>query len=222
MKIGKRFGSIRISPLLLLAGVLSGAPPIAQEKPEIILIRQDTARFRESRDTSALLPGTAPYAPKLKSENTAYHWSLYGTLAPIGASIVIGASHIDKQGTSIIILLGSGLIFGPSLGYFYGGRPGRGLTGAGIRVGLAAATAVATAQAAEATKDEFLNFSAFGVFSLGLAAVTVSSIVDIKHVKAAVRKHNRSLLEKREKMLSITPAYFAQHGAPGLNMQVQF
>jgi len=151
-----------------------------------------------------------------KSENAALALSALGTLIPIGLGLAATGASEGPEGSPLPgIMILSGVLVGPSLGYFYGGLPWRGLASMGLRLGGTVAVGAAIAISwndADNSSAEMLAWS-------GAALLVGSMVYDIASVKRTVRKHNRSL---REKALIITPAYFAKSGAAGLQMQIKF
>ncbi len=111
-----------------------------------------TAMVRGSRlsvpDTGPL---QQPELPDLKSEGAAFRLSLLGTLIPLALGTAIIATndsgdYSDSDGSVEGLLIYAGLYVGPSLGYFYAGKSGRGLAGGWAwRTGIACG-AVDTAQ----------------------------------------------------------------------------
>ncbi len=212
MKTQKILRTVRFCLPLVLVAVWGGTALTAQEKPKALLLWQNGEIYRKNMGLDSLFPGQIQNAPKLKSEKTAFALSLFGTLLPTVSGF---ASLYGNTGdVTPFIIFGSGLVFGPSLGYFYGGRVGRGITGIGIRAGLAAATVVAADEAGKSG-----GWGGAIAASIGSGVVFVAGVVDIASVPGAVRKHNRLM---QEKALVVTPAYFAQHGAPGVKVQIQF
>lgn len=144
-------------------------------------------------------------APGTKSESTALSLSAFGTGLPLGAAPFVGG------GASVGIVLG-GAVFGPSLGHFYAGRPGRALLGIGIRSAAVVALAVAIGNAWE---NEGSGATALGIGSLIVG--TASMITDIAEAPRSARIHNGKLAEPR---FSVAP-WAARHAA-GLRASVGF
>ncbi len=144
-------------------------------------------------------------APGTKSETTALSLSLFGTGLPFAAAPLAGG------GTGAGIVLG-GAVFGPSLGHFYAGRPGRALLGIGIRSASVVALAVAIGNAWEHESG--------GAAALGIGSVivgTASMITDIAEAPRSARIHNGKLAEHR---VSVAP--WATRHAAGLRASVGF
>jgi len=202
-------------PVVMIA-VWWGTTLHAQEKPTILLRHNgELGQKRQLLDSSFSTPNRI--IPDPKSEGTAFVLSFAGTLIPSLAGWL--DMHSDDGGVNSFVMFGSGLVFGPSLGYFYGGRPGRGLSGIGIRLGLSAATLGAAFIAGSSTDGWDGLDRAAVAFYVGTGVVAAAALADVALVPGAVRKHNRSL---QEKAFTITPAYFAQHGAPGVKVQLHF
>ncbi len=215
MKTRKTPNAIRFWLPVILVAVWWGTPLFSQEKPKTVLLRQKGGIQFANAD----VPTPAPLAPALglKSENTAWLLSLGGTLLPVGmgfASIDYSPDGPEDESIAPSLLILSGAVFGPSLGYFYGGRPGRALTGIGIRV--AGTAAMVGAVAASWDNPDASGAGALALVGLGL--FVASPIYDIATVKGAVRKHTRTLPDNA---LTITPAYFAGYRAPGPSDAVQ-
>lgn len=163
---------------LALTAVWSGAPLVAQEKPSTLLLRRTAEVGVQFSDTGDFPP--TPLAPPmaLKSEKTALQLSLWGTLIPVsvGTALLVGMGNEEsgpESGASAfppLILLTTGYLFGPSLGYFYGGRPGRAWTGVGIRV--VGTGAIIAAIAASWDNPDAGGAEAAALFGLGLIAIS--------------------------------------------------
>lgn len=155
----------------------------------------------------------------LKLESKAYNWSKYSTLAPIVAGVVVWKlqkpKHLvdyDSYGNVVwdryedpdrmlpILLVCGGVIVGPSVGYFVGDCPNRGIAGILIRGGVAGLTLVAATAAANSVEsDGFMNFG--HQIAVGVMVGTVGSLVvlalagnDFAHIKEVVRRaHEKKL-----------------------------
>jgi len=153
------------------------------------------------QNTAYVDTGLTSEVSKLKSENKAFNLSLWSTLIP---TITIVASPL-------------GLIAGPSMGYFYGGAPGRGWLGIGIRTAGVGGMIVSFAASWDCSGSECGTGLAF--FTLGAAITVGSAIYDIATVKSIVRKHNQSL---RKTGWMITPKFLAKHKAGILELRLRF
>ena len=163
---------------------------------------------------------------KLKSENTALALSLGGTLIPmgVGTALVLAATDansIKSEGSYLAgnILFASGLYFGPSLGYFYGGRSDRAWKGIGVRFVIALATSVGTVLLLQTFEGLDVASVTFAASMVGGMFLLASAIYDISGVKSAIRKRNQFL---RDNALTITPTYLVEHDAPGFKVLVSF
>jgi uncharacterized membrane protein len=161
----------------------------------------------------------APATPKLKSEALAFRLSLYGTLIPL---------TIGLLGVRLAFL---GCLIGPSLGYFYGGLPGRALPGIGIRslagavafvgVVIGAASFFAGVFGGSRAAKEAEEAATIGSL-LALGGVILfagSSLLDIFSVKSAVWERNQRLQEKK---LSLAPFYIPSSRTVGIQVQFSF
>jgi hypothetical protein len=163
---------------------------------------------------------------KLKSETKALRWSLLGTLVPVSAGLGTGIlySGPEDDPAPTLILMGSGLVIGPSLGYFYGGRGDRGMKGILIRVGMevffVSAAMIAVEEVGTSGFGDFSNVvAAVIILSVGQGFVLAHGIYDIAKVKSEVRKYNQSL---QKTSLMLMPKYFVDSGAPGIQLRIMF
>ncbi|UCC80434.1 MAG: hypothetical protein JSW64_03470 [Candidatus Zixiibacteriota bacterium] len=172
---------------------------------------------------------------KLKSPVRAAQYSMMGVLLPIAAGVALwqidspdspyGYENPDR--TIPVMLIVSGVVLGPSAGYFYGGCPERGATGILIRVGTGALTAVAAKAAADAHEsDGFMDFSgleaALTVGAIGSGIIVIEAIADMALVKGAVEKKNIRIGQQKGPEVTLLPTYFADSGATGLQLNVTF
>lgn len=195
---------------------------------------------------STFQPDTGSYdrRVRLMSEGTATQLSVFGTLIPIGLGAFIASSRHGREHqfqyvrewsvdtvtvthyegpnqTLPKILISSGLIIGPSLGYFYAGRPGRAFAGMGLRtaIGFGALIGAFATCGWGCGPGEGAYNAAWGIMALGGAVVVGSAIHDISKVDDAVRAQN----QKRENpRLSVIPEYFPGHKAIGLRAKIAF
>jgi len=142
--------------------------------------------------------------PRLKSPGAATRYSILGTILPIPT----------------IVLAYPGLLFGPSLGYFYAGKPGRAWTGIGIRT-LATGGAISSFAICGwdcGRGDEAYNI-AWAVFLVSSGVFVGSVVYDWATVGPAVRRQNAAL---KSAQWRIEPAYSAPTGALGLKLSLRF
>jgi hypothetical protein len=160
-------------------------------------------------------PSTTQAKLKLKSESKALQWSLFSTLIPVITGVTMLA--VDKP-TPGLTLISTGVILGPSAGYFYAGESIRGLIGIGIRSGLG----LIVVASISANKDIDLGDMGLGKFIpsvMGSVVLLVCSVYDIGKVESWVRKHNDQLLKTG---LIFLPKYFAQSKALGIELKFIF
>jgi len=217
MKTQKALKTIRFCLPVVMVTMWDGASLTAQEKPETLLLWQNVEIAQRDPDPDTLRPAEIPFLFNSKSERKALRLSFFGTLVPVFTGLAVdGLFHIDNDNQLKKLLIGGGIVLGPSLGNFYGGRADRGILGIGVRFAIIEWTTVAAEN--EAEEAGFVNFAPF-IYVIGSAFLLMAIIYDLSTIERAVRKHNRSL---QEKALTITPTYFAQHGAPGLKIQLNF
>lgn len=97
-------------------------------------------RYNEQRQPFGPWPGK-PFKPK--SGKRALMLSVGATLIPVGLGTIAAIGNRESLAAGLI---SSGLLIGPSVGHFYVGRAGRGLTTIGIRFALGTVGAVSSRQ----------------------------------------------------------------------------
>jgi hypothetical protein len=185
------------------------------------------------------------FSYKPKSEKAAKGWSTAGFLAPIGAGIAVWSMqkgkkesfttirwykdyygnwqpeeyqsyhNIEPDRTLPVTLILSGVIVGPSLGYFYGGCTKKGFISIGKRIGISGGTFLLGYMAfTDVSGDDYTP----GLILISGGVLTIASAYhDIAVVDDTVRKHNASLAN-----ISIAPTYISSSGAPGVEVMVRF
>ncbi len=153
------------------------------------------------------------------SESNALRWSLGATFAPVMAGMVLLKN--DNKAIPYSLLL-TGIIIGPSTGYFYGHCAGRGIKGVLGRSVTLGATAylINRAQHWHLGRSAEAYLGALAIVTLevtGVAIVVGSVIGDIIKVKAAVRLHNQRTMSPA---LSVVPKYFARYNAFGFELRL--
>jgi hypothetical protein len=173
----------------------------------------------------------------LPSPNKALSWSLGWTLAPIAAGAAIWSmqkptvhtttyytSSEDPNRTLPLVLIATGVIIGPSVGYFYGDCGDRGSTGIAIR-GIVAGVTIVAATAVENSyhSSGFMDFSgleaAITAGAVGCGIVVIDSIYDLCLVKKNVQSQNNRKLATR---VNLTPGIASDGATPTLNLSVAF
>jgi hypothetical protein len=156
----------------------------------------------------------------LKSENKAFHLSLWSTAIPAISSgvwfLLIENYGNTEEMIGSISLGTSALLFSPSVGYFYADKPKMGLRGIAARTGVAVSTvllSVATGQLNyESVKPNAI------IAACGGGILLYSIIHDIIKVRQAVKEYNQDICRKN--ILTITPAYFPKSTAIGLSIMI--
>jgi len=168
---------------------------------------------------------------EFKSEATALKWSLLGTLIPISAGAVVALTSDGKQSPEVpLILSTTGVTFGPSLGYFYGGRSSRGAQGILIRVGTEALIGafVLISEVSSTSGGEWLQGGpaeqkmekgSIAILVIGGVVVIADAVYDIYKVKGEVQKYNQSLQKIN---LQLVPKFFAESKALSLQVGITF
>jgi len=172
--------------------------------------------------------------PILKSEDTALWLSLGSTLLPMGAGALMLAASDDGTalGTAGALLMGSGLFFGPAVGYWYGGAAGRGWKGVGIRFGTGFVASLGVLAICGGNGGENCNFfdsknddtvAAASILMLaGLGVMAFSAVYDIAKVKSHVRKANDEKRRQAAQVAVVPVVSPANGGTAGLVVSIRF
>lgn len=136
-----------------------------------------------------------------------------------GALLVAGAAGEQSNGVLLAggLLVAEGLVLGPAMGYVYGGVPGNGSFGVGLRA-LLLLGPVAVTYASSDSWGEDDRHRAATALAIGAAAAAISAIHDIRAVRDRVERQNRLLTEPTSVRLG--PATGPFSGAPGLAVTV--
>ena len=130
----------------------------------------------------------------------------------------IHSGYIALGGYTVAAL---GIVTGPYAGYGYGGIPGRGAAGVGVRLALvvAAPVAVALYESNNWSDDDEAAAIALGLLAgTGLAAL--SGVWDIVTVPDNVERNNARLLQQAR--VRVEPAVTPFAHAPGIAVRVGF
>lgn len=196
----------------------------------------------------AQIKDKSPFEFKYKSAEKAFRYSFFGTLIPVATGVAWWA--LDKSGqktmtygsgynghsytytedpdrTIPIALMLTGVMVGPSLGYYYGGCPKRGTVGLCIRIGTGIGTVFLANSVANAYEsDQPLDFSGviagLGVIVIGSGVILLETIVDIGNVQGTVDERNYNLSGLDSANVTILPMYFADFQTGGLQLNVTF
>jgi hypothetical protein len=149
--------------------------------------------------------------PGAKSGATAFAWSFFGTAIPIGMAFAVGSQDDDNPAAGLTFL--GALVLGPSLGHFYAGRPGRALTGIGLRTLALAGVMAGVAATWNGDSDAGAALGYAGVVLGG--AVVLWDIVRAPH-SAKVRN------EQRRRSASVTPTLSPGDAGVRLGARITF
>ena len=154
---------------------------------------------------------------KLPSENTAFLCSLIGTVVPVGYGLlargVSGGSSGYGNGSLYVAWLGA--LVGPSLGYIYGGRAGRGFLSIGFRAAVITIMAAIMMGYDEPWDNPFVGLTGVGIFA-------GSALFDLISVKRAVRNHNDAVRARKGMSVSVAPFVLRREKCAGLNIGLSF
>lgn len=154
----------------------------------------------------ALFPAVAPAEP---SPGASTAISLTSTLLPCAIGSVLFVSDAPEVGWT---LTAAGVLFGPASGYLYGGRPGRGFAGVGIRAGAAVVGMAGIGSMFDESSDD----RGGAVVALVAAAAIAGSVaVDLALVGRDVRERNQ------RRAVSLVP-WRSREGAPGIALRAEF
>ncbi len=156
--------------------------------------------------------------PELKSGSSALLYSLLGTALPVGVGLAAATGNEGPNASPAPgLLVFSGAIFGPSLGHFYAGRPGRALGGIGLRVlggaGMVAGFAMSWDRASDSAGGGDVLFGAGAALWIG------SAVWDIASAPHSARVQNE---KARKQRASLGVAAVGASRAPGLRLDVPF
>jgi len=172
--------------------------------------------------------------PDLKSEDTALWLSLSSTLLPVaaGAAMLAVSDDGSSLGTVGALLFGTGLYFGPAVGYWYGGAGGRGWKSVGIRFGTGFLTSLGVLAICGGNDGENCNFfdsgdegavAAASILALaGMGAIAFSAVYDIAKVKSHVRIANDKKRSESPRLSVVPVVSPANGGSAGLVASISF
>lgn len=168
----------------------------------------------------------------LPSPSKATTLSALSTVIPITAGFAVwvtqeperdpgGYSSGGRDPVLPLVLIGSGLMLGPSVGYFYGDCAGRGAKGIAFRGLTASVTTMAIVMILESdpdvSYDAFASASTVGI--MGAAYIFSSSFRDLRNVERAVRTQNSKRLATT---VGLAPGISPTSGTPVVMVQVRF
>lgn len=156
----------------------------------------------------------ASFAPK--SPSTAVELSLLGTVVPTALGIAL---RNDGNRTLGGWLITYGVFLGPSTGYFYGGRVGRGFGGGALRFGILMGTAVGVMGACGGFFGCESPGTANAVALVGVVAYAISAIYDIANAGRAAVEWNARHEPRR---LTVTPRIDPGTRSAGAAVRVTF
>ena len=165
------------------------------------------------------------------SENAAFHISLWSTVVPVAAGAAYWMSQKnpvpsdpfygpERSGPSLI--MASGFVFGPAIGYGAANMGGRAWKGIGIRSGLTLLSFVPAMAICgwDCTKGDESYDVAWLVVATGTGLTAAHAIYDIARVKRNVRRH-RGAAPASEPAFSVAPTYAPGRSA-GVLVHVSF
>lgn len=168
-----KFALLALTTLLMWNPISAGASlPITADSKALAERQAEADRHR------------APITPRV-SPGSAALWSAAATLVPIGAGAALALNHHETAG---VIVASSGLVLGPSAGYFAAGIAGRGMRGLLLRTAF---SSLGAGMVASAASDH--SFDSIGAGVAGLAAgVGVTSILAIVDCALVAREVDRA------------------------------
>lgn len=135
------------------------------------------------------------------------------TVLPIVTGLAIAAS--DPEAGAGVLLFLSGLILGPSIGYFTTGQTGRGFAGFGIRSGVFVGTVLLAYATCPVYCSESEESTATIIAISGLAVTAALAVYDITKVR-------RKLPEGPAERVTFYPTYVPATKSPGIGIMVAF
>jgi len=207
----------KLVPVLSLLSTTFAAQLCAQQGQSLQRLSVSSMPLAASRTGShASLPlqnGTSSRDDSiaLKSPFLAFALSAVVTGVPVG----IGISRWEGDNAASFWLVTGGLILGPSAGYIYGGEWGRGLGGAGIRLGIAVCSFLVMGGAATGGWGALHDMIVVGV--IGSAAVVVAALYDVFAVGPYISEKNSV---RRVFGLSVSPAFCLETHSLGVQLTI--
>lgn len=189
-------------------------------KTIILVLIVATITIAQHTSAQGLKNEELSFQPKSASKASLY--SFLATAVPVTVGTL---SAFDKDlGTDELILISSGLIVGPSVGYIYAGMNEHGTKGIVYRsVFGAGAVLLGNSMGLEIAvfggdaDDEGWPLAIFGTaFLIGHA------VIDLARVNSLVNKHNYEKYLYNETSVTLYPKYFADSGAGGLELNITF
>jgi hypothetical protein len=160
-----------------------------------------------------------PEGAKRRSKAIAFMASFLGTAGPTAAAVPMlfqEHAHTPIMGIS---LLSSGLIIGPSAGYFYAGQTHRAMKGFAIRTGVALTGCLVGSVAVSGGGLEAIP-RGITVAAITSGVILIYGIYDIAAVAQSVERRNQIIRDRAN--IRLSPTYFADSGAAGMQLQVTF
>ena len=129
----------------------------------------------------------------------AFKRSLWGTVLPVTAGIIIVSIGVDGTGSTILFttLFWGGALFGPSWGYFYANKGARGWTGIIIRSSIFMLANVLS-PTTDFNDGIFPNpdLDDIGIWALAGRVIIISDIYDIAKVKHYARERKFTVMPR--------------------------
>lgn len=160
------------------------------------------------------VPGQTPEAARLPSPGKAQTLSIISTLAPMAAGGILLAA--GDEGDVSAIVIGTGAVLGPAIGYFYGGSAGRGVGGILIR---SAASFVGLLGYCLLVCDDDGIEGGTAMMVAGGAVMAGSIAFDLFTVKSTIA--GRNARKQSRTTVSAAPTHF-RDGRSGLVLRVEF
>jgi len=117
------------------------------------------------------------------------------------------------------ILIATGLIIGPSTGFFYGRCESHAVKGILVRGFVLAGSFIIATSIVDSQYDNDFIISSNAVGYIGLGITGIHAICDVVSVHKAVRRENEKMTGTT---LSLGPRYFANNDAVGLELKATF
>jgi hypothetical protein len=153
---------------------------------------------------------------RLKSSGTGRLISAAGTLGVVGIGILMNSRTSNFLPGGYVIA--SGIIVGPSFGYFYGNETGRGLGGIAVRAGIMGGSMIIGIIAGSTQRNGWDGLGTAVVISgIGAVITCIAALEDINHVGELIDENNTKI---RKASLSLETAYFPQTSSYGLNLRM--
>ena len=203
---------VRLFSLLALPILFAISPAPANAAPLFVAAVSIATPAESLESRAAIRESLRPHVQPLMSPARAALWSVAGTVAPTAVGAAFISNHHYSAGA---IAIGSGLLFGPAVGYIGAGLHERGSHGVLLRLGITAVSfGVAAGSVGTTGTLEDIAGPAIALAG-GAAALTIAAIADCALVPHEVGRASRL-------SVAVAPMVVPSNGSPAIGLAVRF